>query len=278
MGFFVGVVVCDLLLHLTENTERLRWTVGWSERTRTVALFGSIFRLRLPAYRGRLSLREIVKTLSLISFGVAIIMESVALPYGERIDELTTAELSESRTRGVLALSKTAEATKEARQADERAKNAELRAVQLLAEIQPRDLTQPQEREIADKLRRFSGFELFIASHWIDAEGARLARQVKHTLNRAGIGSDNPHFDMIGKYPRIPLGLFGGGEFSGSEIHVGVEVWSSDRSAAAATAKVLRSIGKLVVTTPPQAKYPFPFKMGKFIAVFVGVKPLPEVK
>ena len=91
-------------------------------------------------------------------------------------------------------------------------------------------------------------------------------------MNRAGIGlgPDQP-IDLIGKFPQIPMGLWGGGIFEGVEIHEGVEVWGTGREAIA---EALRSIGKIDATTPPLSKYPFRFNKDTLIAILVGTKPL----
>ncbi len=140
--------------------------------------------------------------------------------------------------------------------------------------IQPRYLTDAQERRIADAIRPYGGPDvpLLIGSHWNDPESTRLARQVKAALISGGIGSgpDQP-VDLIGKFPQIPVGLWGGGIIEGTEMHEGIEVWGSN---AGAIAEALRSIGKFDATAPPASKYPFGFWMKDLVAILVGVKPL----
>ncbi|HTW64008.1 MAG TPA: hypothetical protein VME17_05295 [Bryobacteraceae bacterium] len=147
------------------------------------------------------------------------------------------------------------------------------RAAELQLLIQPRELSDEQQHAITDSLKMLAGRGLLIGSHWNDVESARLARQIKGVLNNAGVGisKDSPD-DRIGKFPEIPVGLFGGGTVSGVEIHTGIEIWGSDREVVATA---FRSIGKLVVTTP-QDHSPFAFDSPGLITIFVGVKPLPE--
>jgi hypothetical protein len=157
----------------------------------------------------------------------------------------------------------------------DRAAAANKRAAELQLLIQPRELSNEQERDLAGALEPLAGRDLLIGSHWNDVESARLARQIKESANRAGIGiKQGSPDDRIGKYPEIPVGLFGGGTVSGVEIHTGIEVWGHDRETVAA---LLRSIGKLAAGTPP-GESPFGFEAPNLITIFVGVKPLPDVK
>ena len=166
---------------------------------------------------------------------------------------------------------------KQAADATNLAEAEHLARVKLEQEIQPRYLTDDQEEAIGGNLKRFAVRKLLIASQWIDAEAAQLAREIKSALNHAGIGIGDGFIDQIGAYPQIAGSVFNGGGFSGTNIHTGIEVWGTDRAAVEATAQALRSIGKLgSVTTPPQAESPFEAAVP--IAIMVGVKPVPEVK
>jgi len=170
-------------------------------------------------------------------------------------------------------------------QSDLRAKDVKIaeaneRAQTLEALIQPRYLTEAQQGEIANAVRPYGGPTalLLIGSHWNDPESTRLARQIKAALNRGSVGSGpNPLVDLIGKFPQVPVGLWGGGVIEGTEIHEGVEVWGR---AGEAIAEALRTIGKIDAIAPPQSVYPFkfPLKEDRMIAVLVGLKPLPKVK
>lgn len=157
----------------------------------------------------------------------------------------------------------------------ERAAKSELRAAELEAIIQPRYLTDEQEQQIIDGLKSLAGRDLLIGSHWLDAESARFARQIKTALNAAGIGAKpgSPE-DLIGKWPRVAPGLFNAREFHGPDIHVGIEVWGKDRQFVART---LKNITHLDVTMP-EGPSPFDFEADSLLSVFVGLKPLPQVR
>jgi hypothetical protein len=162
---------------------------------------------------------------------------------------------------------------------------AELRAAELESLIQPRYLTPEHERAIADSMRPFAGKGMIIASHWIDAEAARLATQIKAALNSAGIGVDSGHLsattvDKIGGFPEIVTGLFGGGGgFSGPNIHTGIEIWGADQDAVRILAHALTVEGKLSDVVRPESENPFKDQYGKMdLIIFVGSKPVPASK
>lgn len=159
---------------------------------------------------------------------------------------------------------------------------AELRAAELEAIIQPRYLTKEQERAITTLMRDFAGSGMIIASHWIDAEAARLATQIKAALNDAGIGVDSSHLsaatvDKIGAYPEITTGMFdGGGGFSGPNVHTGIEIWGANQVAVRKLARALIAEGKLSAVVTPESENPFKELYGKMdLIIFIGSKPVP---
>jgi hypothetical protein len=163
-------------------------------------------------------------------------------------------------------------------EAKERVANAELRTAELLKEIQPRYFTDKQKDELSKSLPALTGYALLIGSLRYDVESALLAKQIKSAFNRRGIGLGADSIDRISGYPPIVTGaLFGPGPDPPSEIRVGVEVWASESELAELVVKELRSIGKLEVNAPPKAPYPFVMPE-RFIAIFVGAKPIPEAK
>ncbi len=143
------------------------------------------------------------------------------------------------------------------------AAEADLRAKELEALIQPRYLTKAQEDSITASMRPFAGSGTIIASHWIDSEAARLAGQIKMILNHAGIGIDDKHIntmtvDKIGAYPEIVTGLSGGGGgYSGPNVHTGIEIWGADRTAVKQLGESLRSDGHLAAVVAPESEDPF---------------------
>lgn len=163
--------------------------------------------------------------------------------------------------------------------AKERVAKAELRTAELLASIQPRYLTEQQTNKLSDNLPELAGYVLLIGSLRYDGEAALLAKQIKSAFNRRQVGLGADLIDRIGAYPGIQTGaLFGGGESFPPEIRVGVEVWSSDPKIAEPISRDLTVIGKLSVSSPPLSQYPFGGRPERFIAIFVGAKPIPETK
>ena len=136
-------------------------------------------------------------------------------------------------------------------QLSQQAAAANLRAEELEAQIQPRYLTQEQQESIAAEMQRFAGGSVLVTSHWVDAEAARLARQLKSVLNSAGIGVDSARLstttvDRIGQYPEIVTGTFAGGVVPGRPIlQTGVGIWGNNPAAVESLASALSTIGKL---------------------------------
>jgi hypothetical protein len=128
LGVFIGVVACDLALHFIGDTGGLTWNVQWAGRSTIIHIMRRSFRVGFREYRGRVSLRALLKTVSLIGFGVAITMEFVALPYSERVDQLTQVEAQDARKSIVAALIRAAEASKEGQIAHRAANDAKERA------------------------------------------------------------------------------------------------------------------------------------------------------
>jgi hypothetical protein len=162
------------------------------------------------------------------------------------------------------------------------AAQANLKAAKLLAEIQPRDLTTEELHDI-EGMRRFAGHNLLISSLLFDSEGARLAKQLKSSLNRAGIGAgstfETETWDKIGGYPEIITGLYGGSA-TGTVLRSGVGIWGTDRAAVAALQRTLSKYLK-DVSAPPDSDNPFansPQRLDSQFAliVFVGSKPIPQ--
>jgi hypothetical protein len=166
------------------------------------------------------------------------------------------------------------------------AAEATLRERELEAQIQPRSLSQQQQDTVTAPMRRFSGNGFVIGSHWIDAEAAFLARQLKSALHAAGMGHDDNHLskatvDRIGSYPEIVTGLFGGGGApSGPQVFVGIEIQGTNEEAIRALASTLLGVGMMHVTTPEWSESS-PFSgLSKVmpLSVFIGSKPIPDGK
>jgi hypothetical protein len=122
----------------------------------------------------------------------------------------------------------------EAGDARDRAANADLRSTQLLAQIQPRDLSSKQQREIGNRLRQFSTHrQLVVLSFMGDAESFRLCDQILASLR---YGKLSP-MDLCSSNPVPPKyhPVFG--------IQVGGP--PVERAMVEAIAESFRSIGKL---------------------------------
>jgi hypothetical protein len=165
------------------------------------------------------------------------------------------------------------------------AADAELRAAELEARIQPRYLTTHQEKTVTDAMVPFAGKGFVIASHWSDMEAARLAGQIKSVLNNAGLGINEKTLytttvDRIGAYPEISGGLLGGGGgFSGINLHTGIEIWGVDHVAVKTLTHALTADAKVSAVSVLASKDPFDNLYGEMpLIVFVGSKPIPEVR
>jgi hypothetical protein len=76
--------------------------IGWSRRL--IRLPIRTWRICLPAYQDTISVRGFLKTLSLVGFGLAILLEAAALPYGDAADEFSDEELARSTKQIVASL------------------------------------------------------------------------------------------------------------------------------------------------------------------------------
>ncbi len=105
--FFVIVVACDLSLHFLGEKTGPTWR-GWGEFTRTIILGKRSWTVRFPAYRCLVELRSLLKLLSVISFAIAITLESFGYPYGKHSDEFANKEIALSNQKALEALRKSA--------------------------------------------------------------------------------------------------------------------------------------------------------------------------
>lgn len=143
------------------------------------------------------------------------------------------------------------------------------RATEAEAILQPRSIALDQARDIRASLKSLAGLDLWIGSHWIDPESARLAGQIKSALNGADIGlGPNSPADMIGKWPSIPTGGATPGwgtTFRVPDIHTGIEIWGKERKVVAET---IRRVAHLDAAAP---EIPSPFgETDNLVVVFVA--------
>ena len=143
--------------------------------------------------------------------------------------------------------------------ANERAANAELAEKELEVSIQPRDLTIAQQRAIGDACRTFSGSSVVLRSYGLDLEGARLGKLIVAALRFGGLNVIDDTASLL------PLG---GGNFS-TGVHVSGP--PEYKGLADTIRSALSTTGKLKVSAEPVL-------VADKVMVFVGLKPLPEVK
>lgn len=149
----------------------------------------------------------------------------------------------------------------EANQVAEKERAARL---ELEAQVAPRDLSGERQQAVADGCKQFAGRSVRVVSYSLDAERARLGKQLLVSLKACGINAN----DKIGAL--TPLGGF----------WVGLHVSSGDIQFATALSKLLVDDGKLAVGRPR-----LPNGRGAWISVdnegpspdaviVVGVKPV----
>jgi hypothetical protein len=153
---------------------------------------------------------------------------------------------------------------KNATSANER-ETAQLRHdnLELLALIQPRELTVEQQKAIGQALRRFSGKSVFLRTYSFDQESMRLSALLNAALKSGGI-------DV--QFAPTPSPLI---------LPVGINVTGSDKSFVDAIKHALSSGGKLDLTDPKWK--PTQVVGGIFVGayspkaisvdIFVGAKP-----
>jgi len=69
----------------------------------------------------------------------------------------------------------------------EQAEGERLSRMKLEAEVQPREMTKEEEKELRSKLRKFSGRIVSVRSYALDTEGSRLATIILSALRSSGI-------------------------------------------------------------------------------------------
>lgn len=160
-------------------------------------------------------------------------------------------------------------ANQEAGKANVRAGNAAKRAAELLAEIQPRDLTIEQQKAIGNALRSFSGHFVLITMYSLDQESVRLGMLIEAALKYGGIETQ--------LFPNPAPGL--------STLPMGVRVTGSDNSFVNGLKKVLASEGQLTLSDPnwhplrvAGASVGILLPKASQAQIFVRIKPLKMVK
>jgi hypothetical protein len=147
----------------------------------------------------------------------------------------------------------------------------ELRAANLALEVivQPRQLTSEQQKTITSRLRPFAGQRVVITSWALDGEAWLIGQQIGNSLNTAGV-------ELVDKR----------GNFSTTMgYQFGIDVGGPSVDLVKAIVSALQDDGnlrfvsenedtaKMVLTGPNIRDVP-----GAAAAIFIGTKPLPEMK
>ena len=141
-------------------------------------------------------LKQFVKTL-----GAILVVLGVA---GELFTQLGASRVEDSlRTANHKTI---AELNEKASTANFRAVEAERQTAELLAEIQPRDLTIAQQKAIGDALRGFSGRFVLIRTYSLDQESGRLGMLIQAALRYGGIEVQFSPTPAPG-FANLPVGL-----------------------------------------------------------------------
>jgi hypothetical protein len=153
--FFAGVVICDVTLAFLSQSSDLEWPVRWNERIFRLSLSKRSWTAIVPAFSSSLCPYRLLRALSLLWFGIAILLEIAALPYSNRTDELSNQEVLYSQKQTFSSLEKAAQAVR----ATEELRNENL---QLALQIQDRHVTPEQSKEMLGILRPYSGTNISI--------------------------------------------------------------------------------------------------------------------
>jgi len=248
--FFVGVVACDTILHLIGDN-RLQNFVSWKEHVWSIDLPRFTSRIRLPAYTGRLSFKAILKAVSLLAFGVAIGLEFIALPYSEKIDELTQSERDDSRkqtTRSLIFASGANRDAKTARADTEKLRSENLKlqmdVLRLRERLADRHLSAEQQLTVTGKLRRFSRQRCFVMWYAGNGEASGLANDIMMALSGpdgAGWDTDSAAGEEMDR------------AISGILVELRDNAVETDRTAATALVSALRA-ERLEISGPVPAR------------------------
>lgn len=190
IGFFAGVVACDVCLHLIGDNEGFRIEAWHARRSILAARGRTVTFTWWPACQTGIGVKGFLRTQSLVWFGLAIILEAIALPYSRRIDELADLELTASSKQIASALTKAGNANREAGQAIREAAQLRLKATELeegLLQQGPRDVLLGKHSEtLVDALLRFKGQRVQVRKCQSEPEVLGTANQLIAIFKRAG--------------------------------------------------------------------------------------------
>jgi hypothetical protein len=162
---------------------------------------------------------------------------------------------------------------KNSSEARERAANAELRAAELLREIQPRDLDTKHEIGIAKVLRGLSGSDMpsLLAWYSLDPESARLAQELLSSLRGAGISPNVAPYGIEAWNTSVGM--------RSTDVVTGIRLYAGPKALPFAIAlkdAIVRDSGPEVSVIPLDHMAGAPPRSFTGLLVFVGVKPIPN--
>jgi hypothetical protein len=211
--FFAILVVCDVVMHFGDDVARVRLAT-W-----------------LPFF----------KNSSLVSFGLAVLLEICAYPYSQRNDELSTAVITALReqTADTIGMAKgferdIAQARKDAAEANRTAEQERLARIRIEEEFARRRLPQDQHSEIGSRLKRFAGDTASVWFNQGDSEGCTFASDIVSVLPEAQWSLVGPPSSLM------PIGAHTGEEAQGLQWSFGLLIRPPDRRARSAPCGMLR--------------------------------------
>ena len=270
-SYFKDLIICTVALGVGVVAEELEYILEWRWFVRLIRVFS--VRILSPKHR----LDSWVRHVSMIGWIVVIL--GIA---GEGLFETLV-----SRADGWLQDFSNillASAQRQAYSAQERASTALLEQESLKSEnlklealIQPRDLTPDQLRSLTNQLKRFAGRAISVRSYALDIEGKRLGMTIEGSLERAGLHV----VDNLGSVINLK-----------GKIVEGIEVRIPKPLDDLADAIMSSSVGKdrrfkMVRNPTPGFTGYFGDQVygenpgaysGARVEIFVGVKPLPDLR
>jgi hypothetical protein len=176
------------------------------------------------------------------------------------------------------------DAIRNAGAAVQQAANAEVRAAKILAEIQPRELSEAQAEEIGHRLERFAGMEVSLESYQFDVEGRRFADLLITAIEKAGIKCRN----HVGLFPAGTFIAAGVVVLNPSEVATASQgniktsaLSARERLLADAIKSALNSQGIKLSREGLGSSFEFPGVLtrdGGTVTLVVGVKPSSALK
>jgi hypothetical protein len=152
--FFALLVLFDVLAHLSEDEKPVR--------------------------------AKLLERIGLWCFGVAVLSEIVAYPYSQRNDTLSSQQDAARRDK-IAALDNSTQSLKTAAEtAHKEAEDEKMARVQLQKLVAWRTITATQQKEIAVRLRRFSGVRIAFTTNAGDPEGLAFGTQIAAIAMEAG--------------------------------------------------------------------------------------------